>query len=967
MADNVFIQSIGDDFACALVAGLLDRFGNAEQLARVTLLVNTRRAARRIATLLQDETPRFLPRILTVAQIADDPLYLAQLPQKYTPLARKLALAQMLNHWRARDPKMLAEHTVFDIADSLLALLDELHGQDVAVERLMQLDLGDHAAHWQNAHRFLQIAVQFDEQFKLQSESARFCAVLDVYGAYWEKYPSNDPIIVAGSTGSRAHTRRLMQLILQQPKGMVILPGFDPHLKQSTWMDLPKKSQFLSHPQAQLAASFDVLAVVDPSVLPAWYKTKTPINKQRGELVSISLAPAPLTQDWLLQAPKLEEMVQAATQGFDLLIAQTQREEAQAIACRIRAAVQEQKSVALITPDRNLARYVSAALKRWGIRGDESVGIPLGLTPLGILARMVLEIAEQPYDSVQWIALLKHGLVNQADRGAHMLLVQRLEYELRRDILQKWTPEVILKDMDAAPWLVWLFDLREKIAALYTQADRSAAHRIVMDNLLAGPMGQAPDANRDVDQKLAEVFDMLAQNADAIAVLPRVQYKALFHNLLHDEVPQPAFDHHPLVSIWGTLEARSQSTEIAILGGLNETVWPGSPKSDAWLSRALRLDLGLLSPDRSTSLAAHDYQLGMSTAQQVCISLSQHIGTAVVNPSRWVTRLMQLLNGMGDNGKAALSGMQKRGDIWLNHARVLEQPKDKQPRAPRPAPRPVQAGLLRKLSATQIKKLILSPYDIYVDRILNLRLLEPLRRHADYRLRGTALHGALEAVNKAWQSGTCVDLARFSAICDQALADYTDQSAVHAQWVAHLEHIAPWLLANQQERMKADRILGIEMRGELPLLEFGITLSAKADRIDQSPDGLKIYDYKSGRLPQAHKPESIDKQMPIAALIAQGGGFGSLSDMQLCALRYISLGQEQKEIDLPVDDHFINGVWEGLQNLLGLYVDPNMGFIARDKMKNAKEPLDYDHLSRFGEWSQSDAPCVINVGGKPDG
>ena len=42
-----------------------------------------------------------------------------------------------------------------------------------------------------------------------------------------------------------------------------------------------------------------------------------------------------------------------------------EREEATAIACAMRDAVEQGKSVALITPDRDLSRRVSAALDRW--------------------------------------------------------------------------------------------------------------------------------------------------------------------------------------------------------------------------------------------------------------------------------------------------------------------------------------------------------------------------------------------------------------------------------------------------------------------------------------------------------------------------------------------------------------------------------------------------------------------------
>jgi ATP-dependent helicase/nuclease subunit B len=49
----------------------------------------------------------------------------------------------------------------------------------------------------------------------------------------------------------------------------------------------------------------------------------------------------------------------------------------------------------------------------------------------------------------------------------------------------------------------------------------------------------------------------------------------------------------PRVHIWGTLEARLQSADLLILGGLDEKVWPADTRTDPWLSRAMRTEIGL--------------------------------------------------------------------------------------------------------------------------------------------------------------------------------------------------------------------------------------------------------------------------------------------------------------------------------------------------------------------------------------
>ena len=45
---------------------------------------------------------------------------------------------------------------------------------------------------------------------------------------------------------------------------------------------------------------------------------------------------------------------------------------------------------------------------------------------------------------------------------------------------------------------------------------------------------------------------------------------------------------HPRLFIWGLLEARLQSTDVMVLGGLVEDVWPAAADPGPWLSRPMR-------------------------------------------------------------------------------------------------------------------------------------------------------------------------------------------------------------------------------------------------------------------------------------------------------------------------------------------------------------------------------------------
>ncbi len=75
------------------------------------------------------------------------------------------------------------------------------------------------------------------------------------------------------------------------------------------------------------------------------------------------------------------------------------------------------KSAALVTPDRALARRVMAALGRWNLEFDDSGGDALMETSAGIFARLVAEAATKGLEPPTLLALLKHPLFRLG--GAH--------------------------------------------------------------------------------------------------------------------------------------------------------------------------------------------------------------------------------------------------------------------------------------------------------------------------------------------------------------------------------------------------------------------------------------------------------------------------------------------------------------------------------------------------------------------
>ena len=149
----------GVDFPRALVDGLTARMGDAapDALARVTLLVNTQRMARRLQDLFEAGPPRLLPRIGLLTQL-DRLLPDAPLPPATPALRRLLELEPLVAKLIEQERDLNTRSASFDLARSLAQLMDEMQGEGVSAGQIMRLDVSDQSGHWARAQNFFGIA-----------------------------------------------------------------------------------------------------------------------------------------------------------------------------------------------------------------------------------------------------------------------------------------------------------------------------------------------------------------------------------------------------------------------------------------------------------------------------------------------------------------------------------------------------------------------------------------------------------------------------------------------------------------------------------------------------------------------------------------------------------------------------------------------------------------------------------------
>ncbi|MCC5972815.1 MAG: double-strand break repair protein AddB [Rubellimicrobium sp.] len=962
-APRLFALPSGVDFGAEVVAGLARRMEGATPAdwARVTVFVNTRRTARRLREVFDAGPARLLPRIRLITDLALDPV--PGLPLPVAPLRRRFELTQLIAQLLDRTPDLAPRTALYDLSDSLAGLLDEMQGEGVGADAIAALDVTDLSGHWERSLQFLSIVQQFTgASGGPPDREARQRQVIERLAARWATDPPDHPVIVAGSTGSRGATALFLQAVARLPKGAVILPGFDFDMPAAVWDRLDDALTGEDHPQFRFRRLMDRLELA-PGAVQRWTDTEAH-NPARNALVSLSLRPAPVTDQWLSDGPALGPLA-PATSDLTLVEAPSPRAEAEAIALRMRLAVDEGITAALITADRMLTRQVAAALDRWQLTPDDSAGQPLLQSPPGRLLRQVARLFGDRLTAEGLVSLLKHPLVNAGARGPHILLTNALEIRLRRKGppfpdargLRAWA-----KSKDEQKWAEWIAALIEGLEATASRplADHLQAHLGLAEALVAGPSGSpAPLWAEAAGRKARALCDEIALHADAAGAMDPRDYASLFDGVLATAEVRDRDRGHPQVLIWGTLEARVQGADLIILGGMNEGTWPSSPAHDPWLNRRMRKEAGLLLPERRIGLAAHDYAQAVA-GREVWITRSIRSADAQTVPSRWLNRLTNLLDGLpGQGGPDALAAMKARGDDWLARAAALSVPKAKVPALPRPSPRPPVAARPRQLSVTRIGTLLRDPYAIYGEHVLRLKKLDPLTADADALLRGTILHRFFELFIKSGMPPTDPGARdTLLSVAEEVLAEDCPWPTVRRLWLARLERVADWVIETEVWRQALATPTKYEERGKAELTDPPFTLTCTADRIDVAADGsVLIYDYKTGKPPSAKEQAAFEKQLLLEAAIAEQGGFAALGKVRVQDAAYIGVGTSPAIVAAPLADHRPERVWAEFTRFMARWADPAEGYTARRAIKREGIAGQYDHLARFGEWDASDDPA----------
>ena len=461
-------------------------------------------------------------------------------------------------------------------------------------------------------------------------------------------------------------------------------------------------------------------------------------------------------------------------------------------------------------------------------------------------------------------------------------------------------------------------------------------------------------AERD-GEELAKAFAEIAEQHDEFRVA-RGDYPELFEAAIADRVCRRAGRPGARVQILGLLEARLVSVDRVVLGALVESVWPPETRSDPWLSRPMRLDLGLDLPERRVGLSAHDFAQLLGTPE-VILSRAAKLGGAPTVASRFTQRLAAVA------GEKHWDDAIGRGKKYLAWARNLDHA-DKVKATERPRPRPPLDARPTQLSVTEIEHWLRDPYTIYAKHILKLLPLDAVDTPPGARDRGTVIHGAIGEFTETYATGLPPDpLAALRALGEKHFAPLQDFPEARAFWWPRFVRIAQWFVAWEAQRRRNATAIHAEVRAALDIeIDKRIfKLTTRADRIEQLRDGtFAILDYKTGAPPTEKQVRTgLSPQLTLEGAILRAGRFKDVMPGSLGELAYVALrGRDPAGEATPIEfkdgltpDQHADKALSKLKGIIARFSKEAEPYRALVSPMWKTRYGDYDHLARVAEWS----------------
>ena len=974
----------GRDFADDLVTGVLGIIKTPDEMADSIIMLPNRRlaqATRQAFARLGRGKAQIMPRMMPIGDVDEDAEELIAAgwdaddkPPVIDRIERQLSLSELTRpFFKAAGLHHVAEAENLALAGALGVFLDQMQTAQCDPKKLDDLAHQDHAEHWKKIIRFLEIGTEswplILQKINKSDPAVWRNAAIKARATAWRQAPPKGTVIIAGSTGSIPATHQLMESVLAMPNGHIILPGLDKYMAEDDWQELSdiQDPTLATHPQHAMATLLASLGVVRRDVA-LWQGTNfadggyNPEESGRAGVIREAMRPAKQTPKWR-DIPARQEIKPRSIAGWQRIDCYDKREEAEVIALAMREVLEvPEKTAIMITADERLAKMVAGELQRWEVNVPLTAGQKLSQTSVGQFLLLIIEAWAEDFAPIPLLAMARHPLAAAGmKRHDFREKIKEIEKTLLRGNRVEGGLEGLEKAAEPHPYLKKF--IKENLInplkpLLEKNKKRSLAewvndHGKVAENLSKSDSDGAvrPWLQQD-GIRLAQFFQRLQRYGKDITVSAE-DYLPMLQSLMGAEKIYPKQQEHPRLAILTPIEARMQTADLTIIGGMNEGLMPQDITPDPWMNSAMRQQFGMPQTNWRIGHMALDITNALARPE-VIITQAKRDGSTPILPSRWLRRLDAVL------GVAEIEW--PKNQRLQSLARQLNSDGSRQSPEKRPEPKPPIKARPTKFSATALDTLLRDPYALYARKILELRALNDIDQQPNAADRGNLTHEALRQFIEENQGAAPEenDYGRLIEIGEGIFNAFSHSPMVRIFWWARFCETAKWFIGEEQKNRGLIAKSIVEKTGNASLEVGGITftITAKADRIDLLHDGrLDIIDYKTGGLRSSKEVGGGRAlQLRVEAFIADSGGFSEIEKgLPIKSLTYWKLSGtknnpgEIKNVT-PDNENIADDTKQGLMRLLGSFTDENQGYLSEPITSEINPYSDYRHLARVGEW-----------------
>lgn len=713
------------------------------------------------------------------------------------------------------------------LAEYFTDLYLELSSYDIDIEKFSNFIRDDLAIHKQNTSLLFEKILPYLSEISLSNRRTfnnRF--IRNLISKVNQKN-----LIIAGINSSLPAIKELMKNSLNISNIHIVFYGIDEEISEEIWNELEPQDNQYSYQEILKTLGFK------RNELLKWNKDHS--LQPQSKFLSQAFLPAKFCSNWYLEKHKPD--------NISLYNFADQISEAKYIAELAKNT--DNKSILVVCNDEDLIVKLLYFFDLENINLSIIRDYPLIKSKTAVWLELILNFILEKHSIISSLALFKHtySIIDP------ILLEKKLrEKNNYSDSIFEFKHEI--------PEL-------EKIEEITNSISQRGSFLEILKNHLAIASNLA-SKNIWEDEESTELEKHLKQLQECIEVNEYIdlhQYLALFKNFLKNAYYRPLASISR-ITLCKPIDSRLLTADIVIIAGLNHGIWPSKLNEDPLLSDHLLKKFGL--PDRKEKLGSETSDFWrLCNAREVILTRSEKIGSNITLSSSWLLRL-----------KALSCNTIEKSFIKDNVTTTINT-------LPPPSPCPPVSYRPQKLSATQIEKLIFNPYHIYVDTILRIKKLYPLRKELTAIDFGNFIH---KAIAMHYEKGISFEEAGRASLKELKITT----KATSILWWQRYLRIISWFKETDIPSIK----LITETFGKIEL-KNNFVICAIADRIEVLDNNqLNIVDYKTGRLSSIKSiNDGKTLQLLIEAIIAVNGDFYKLDNktFSINSLKYIQLNGDE--------------------------------------------------------------------------